>query len=563
MGKTALQRGWSELKQAMNTLRSRKQEGSVLLVTLVTCVILGSSLAAYLEYARQESAMVYRSQTWNMVMPACEAGVEDALALLNRVQSGERGVYGWSSNGTTVSMSRTIGDFRYVVSITAADPPVVTSTGYMKAPVSTNEISRTIKVTTTKSRTGMFGLVAKGSIHLGPGSVVDSWNSAVSGAYRSAVVKSNAFVGAVHGSIAGQGGSSTTIKGDVATGPTGTISAITFTGASSQDLNMSFPDVADPFNPGSAFTPTGGTLTVTNYTTGYQTNTTSAYHAPGTGENVYTNVVTITNTAVPAAPTVFSTFVGNITNSSPPTVGTPFNVLLGSPVNNTVSLPANINGFTTYRNSVLRPNGRYDYDPVTHWRWSATLYVYNTTNYTYVSEQQEVDSVENITYKYILSSENYLMASMSLTGHDEVLVRGHAKLWITESLSMSGQARITILPGASLELYGGTSSGTGAGIDIAGNGVLNMSGDSAAMSVFGLPTAKEVYIRGNGEFVGSIYAPNATLYGKGGGADVQDVQGAAVMGEVSFNGHVNFHYDEKLGDNSGITQWRISSWLEQ
>ena len=541
----------------------RRNDGSILLITLVTCVIIGTSLAAYLEFARQESNMVYRSQTWNLVMPACEAGIEDALALLNRVQTGERGVYGWTTNGNTVELKRTIGDFRYVVNITAADPPVVTSIGYVKAPLSTNEISRTVKVVTTKSRTGMFGLVAKGSISLGPGSVIDSWNSSVSGAYSLAAVKSNAFVGAVNGNLAGSGGDGTTVKGDVATGPTGTITAITFTGTSAHDLNMSFPDVGNPFNPGSAFAPSGGTLTVTNYSTGYQTNTSSAYHAPGTGENVYTNITKVTNSAAPPSPVSYSTFTGYKTNSSPPPAGTsPFNVILGSHVNNAATLPANISGYTTYRNSVLNGSGKYDYDPVTHWYWSATFYVYNTTNYTYVTEKQEVDSVETRNYAYILDSENYIASNISLSGQQEMLVRGKAKLWVTESLVMSGQARITIWPGASLELYAGTSSGTGAIIDIAGNGVLNQSGDSAAMSIFGLPTAKEVYIRGNGEFVGSIYAPNATLYGKGGGNDVQDVQGAAVMGAVSFNGHVNFHYDEKLGDNSGITQWRIASWLE-
>ena len=548
----------------MNTLRSRNNEGSVLLITLLTCVILGSSLAAYLEYARQESAMVYRSQTWNMAMPAAEAGVEDALALLNRVQSGERGVYGWTSNGTTVTMSRTIGDFRYVVSISAANPPVVTSTGYAKAPMSTNEISRSVKVTTTRSRTGMFGLVAKGSIGLGPGSVVDSWNSAVSGAYSLAAVKSNAFVGAVQGNLAGSGGGATTVLGDVATGPTGTISAITFTGDSSSDLKMSFPDVGDPFNPGSAFAPSGGSVTVTNYTTGYQTNTTSIYHVPGVGENIFTNIITLTNTAAPPAPTAYSSYIGSITNSSPPPAGTsPFSVILGSHISSASSLPANINGYTTYRNSVLGGNGKYDYDPVTHWYWSANMYVYNTTNYTYVTEKQDVGSVVTINYKYILSSENYIISTMALSGQEEMLVRGNAKLWVTQSLNMSGQSRITILPGASLEIYGGTANGTAATIDIAGNGVLNQTGDSSKMAIFGLPSATTVYIRGNGEFVGSIYAPRATLFGKGGGNDVQDVQGAAVMGNVSFNGHVNFHYDEKLGDNGGISQWRISSWLEQ
>lgn len=540
-----------------------KEQGSVMLLTLVTCLIIGVSLAGYLEFASQQNEMVHRSQIWNLAMPACESGVEDALALLNRVQTGERGVYGWTSNSTGVAMSRKIGDLRYEVTITAADPPVVTSTGFIRAPLSTNEISRTVRVTSTKARTGMFGLVAKGNISLGPGSVVDSWDSRLTGAYSAAGVKSNAFVGAVHGNLAGSGGGGTTVKGDVATGPTGTISAITFTGGATSDLNMSFPDVVDPFNPGSAFGLSGGVVTVTNYAKGYTTNTTSTWVAPTANQTVYTNVVTRTNTTAPPSPVAYSSYSGTTTNSSPPPAGTsPFNVLLGNRLNNIPSLPADNNGFVTYRNHEVRSNGRYNFDPVSHWYWTTTMYVYNTTNYVYVEERREVESIEDITFKYILRSENYLASNISMSGRERMLVLGNAKLWVTSSLSMSGQSQITIVNGASLEIYAGRTSGSGASIDIAGNGVINEAGDSEKMAIYGLPSCTEVYVRGNGGFVGSIYAPQATLYGKGGGSDVQDIQGAAVMGNVSFNGHVNFHYDEKLGENSGITQWRIASWKE-
>ncbi len=541
------------------------QRGNVLLATLLTCVIIGIALAGVLEHARRQSELIQRSQNWNLIMPACESGVEEALAHLNQVQTGDLAANGWTSNSTGVALSKRIGDMRYEVSISSANPPVVTSTGYLKVPLQTNEISRTVRVSTTRTRTGMFGLVAKGSINLGPGSVVDSWDSRLTGAYSAAGVRSNAFVGAVRGHIAGQGGSRATVKGDVATGPSGTITAITFTGVSSSDLNMSFPDVAPPFNPASAFAPGGGSLRITNYTTGYTTNTTSEHRAPGASETVFTNIVTQTNATPPPSPWVYTSHIVTTTNTVPPPSGvTDFNVLLGARLLRKPNLPASMGSFTTYRNETQGTTqaGKWDYDPVTHWTWTTNAYVYNTTNFTYVAEYREVSDIIIRNYDFVLGSDNYIINSISLSGHDEILVSGNARLWVTESLSMSGNARITILPGASLELYVGRSTGTGASVDIAGNGVLNQTGDSGKMAIYGLPSASSVYIRGNGEFVGCIYAPGATLHGKGGGNDVQDVQGAAVVGNVSFNGHVNFHYDEKLGDNGGITRWRIASWAE-
>ncbi len=539
------------------------QSGSVLLLTLLTCVIIGVSLAGYLEFARQQNQMVYRSQTWNLIMPACEAGVEEALAHLNTVMDQDRAVNGWTSNQTGFALSRTVGDMRYDVTITVANPPVVISTGYMKQPLSTNEMSRTVRVETTKFRTGMIGLVAKGGISLGPGSVVDSWDSRLTGAYSALGARSNAFVGAVNGNLAGSGGGGTTIKGDVATGPSGTITAITFTGSSSSDLNMSFPDVTAPFNPGSAFAPSGGTVSITNYTTGYETNTTGVWVPPTPTQTVYTNVLTQTNYSAPLPPTTYTTQNTTITSASPPPPGTnPFNVIVGARLSNRPSLPANNSGYTTYRNEFRRANGRYDFDPVTHWTWSGTSYVYNTTNYVYVEQTRVADSVQNVSFSYILDSDNYIANSISLSGQNKMLVRGNAKLWVTSSLDMTGQSQITILEGASLELYCGQSSGSGATVNIAGNGVVNQSGNSESMAIYGLPSCTAVYVRGNGAYVGTIYAPQATLYGKGGGNDVDDIQGAAVMGAVSFNGHVNFHYDEKLGDNGGVTRWRIASWSE-
>lgn len=61
-----------------------RQAGSVLLVSLVTCAILGAVIASYLMLVQTQSISVMRSQAWNASLAVAEAGVEEALSQLNR-----------------------------------------------------------------------------------------------------------------------------------------------------------------------------------------------------------------------------------------------------------------------------------------------------------------------------------------------------------------------------------------------------------------------------------------------------------------------------------------------
>src|SRR5437879_5608311 len=57
--------------------------GSVLLVTLATCVILGVLMGSYLSMIKTHHFSVARGQAWNSALVVAEAGVEEALAQLN------------------------------------------------------------------------------------------------------------------------------------------------------------------------------------------------------------------------------------------------------------------------------------------------------------------------------------------------------------------------------------------------------------------------------------------------------------------------------------------------
>src|SRR6188768_2061408 len=67
--------------------KSKTEAGSVLLVSLIITAVLGLTLASYLIMSQQQNVSVMRSQTWNSAIVMSEAGVEDALSLLNKFNS--------------------------------------------------------------------------------------------------------------------------------------------------------------------------------------------------------------------------------------------------------------------------------------------------------------------------------------------------------------------------------------------------------------------------------------------------------------------------------------------
>ncbi len=532
--------------------RSSREQGSMLIMTVVISGIIGLTLASYLSMVQAQHLNVMRSQTWNAAIPACESGIEEALAHLNSIGDADRATNGWVLSTGTYNKTNTVGGARYEVSISSANPPVVTSYGYVAAPLGKGEVSRAVRVTTTRETSGMKGLVAKGSITLGPGSVVDSYDSRITFTYNAATANSNAFVGAVGGNISG----GSIIKGDVATGPGYTISS-PHTGSSANDLSMSFPPVSAPF--ASGFTPGPGTVTVTNFSVGSSTIITNVVPSPFPASGVITNTGSFTNTSPPASG-AYTTQTSSTNTTSWPgasvgTITTNVTAITGAK-----DFPA----AGTYMGSVTTTTTptRYHYNRIDSYSYSITRYVYTTQTYTYSTSTTNAISTTTSSYDYVLDTGNYKTTSISMSGQAEMLVKGDAVLWVTDSFTSSGNARITILPGASLQLYVGDGSGTGSEIKISGNGVLNMAGDTEKMSIFGLNDCTVVKMAGNGAYVGTVYAPNAQLQGKGGGNDVDDFQGAAIVGSVSYNGHFNFHYDEKLGDNGGLTEWKIASWTE-
>jgi hypothetical protein len=138
--------------------------------------------------------------------------------------------------------------------------------------------------------------------------------------------------------------------------------------------------------------------------------------------------------------------------------------------------------------------------------------------------------------------------------NDIILVTGKARVYVTGDFDMANGSRIIIAPGASLQLYVG-----GANTTIA---TLNNAGNCATFTYFGLPSNQSITLNGNDIFLGSIYAPSASLTMGGGGNNALDYQGACAVSTVGLNGHFNFHFDENLKRKGPVRGYQISSWIE-
>jgi hypothetical protein len=102
----------------------------------------------------------------------------------------------------------------------------------------------------------------------------------------------------------------------------------------------------------------------------------------------------------------------------------------------------------------------------------------------------------------------------------------------------------------------------GGNANMAGNGIFNQNGDTAAFQYYGLPGNTSLALSGNASFTGTFYAPNADFALNGGGNNDYDLVGASVTKTVYMHGHFHFHYDEKLGRSNGPIRYRVASWDE-
>jgi hypothetical protein len=284
---------------------------------------------------------------------------------------------------------------------------------------------------------------------------------------------------------------------------------------------------------------------------------------------ILTNSVTLTNTTLPS-PTPAFVLRTNVAAVTVPYPNSPMPAKTADPGPWTPPNPGTYVGDVTryYQNG--NPKGWYqDYQAIQSYVYQtrdytvvlSSGYQYTNWQYTYTVPQTytyTVNTSTNITittqtYDMVFDSGNYQVASLG----GKVYVGGSANVLVTGDISFTGQGGITIGPRGSLNLYM-----EGASTKIAGNGVVNMNGSAFSFMYYGRPSNTSLDIQGNGQFTGTIYAPNADFKLGGGGNDTQDFIGASVTASVFMNGHFNFHYDEDLARRGPQNLYVVTDWQE-
>ncbi len=316
-------------------------------------------------------------------------------------------------------------------------------------------------------------------------------------------------------------------------------------------------------NPAVTTYPTGYNLVLTN--TSDVTSSTYPTGIPLTG-SVQTNTVLTTTVSYPSADTYIGSVTTNttqVTSIIQPSTGSYLGSLSTAIIsysNEHVAPTIFISGTLIVSGSIKNP--KYSYSQYRYTYFSITGYTYQRlVSYTYhridsysgVNFSSPVTVTNVATYQYIFPAGDWKVDS--ITGN--VLVPGNARVLVQSSVSLTGQSKIVINPGASLILYM-----AGETADFGGKGIANNNPDAHNFSYVGLPSNKNVKLSGNTSFTGTIYAPQAQLQLAGGGNNNMDFVGAAVIDSVLMNGHFNLHYPEDLARKDPISGYVVKAWQE-
>ena len=131
----------------------KRNSGSVFIVIMVLTGVIGVTLASYLHLVSNQNVSIMRSMAWNEAVAVSEAGIEEAMAHLNRNRTNRtRDNWNLDGTGTWVIKEKTIGRQKYKVFVEAtAEFPRIVSEGYVLHPQTGAWLPspRTIRVSTT------------------------------------------------------------------------------------------------------------------------------------------------------------------------------------------------------------------------------------------------------------------------------------------------------------------------------------------------------------------------------------------------------------------------------
>ncbi|HEY0863793.1 MAG TPA: G8 domain-containing protein [Lacunisphaera sp.] len=275
----------------MKTSPSRlySQRGSLLIVSMIMCAVIGISIVSYINLGRASQNISNRALYNNGAMNIAENGMEEAMYSINKMVADD--TYSWTGDGWTSANSGEDAQRRwtgytfdqnatgvvrvYVRHADGARAPIilaratVTLGGVTSAP-----IEKWIKVQLAMTSKFANGLVAKNTISFsGTNASVNSWNSdpdndptTAAIPYSTAVDNDNGSVGSVSVTAAvsvnnadiwgyvATGGTPASIGPNGLVGPFGTAAGTVAPGHSSTDFTASFDNVTTPV---ATYTPIG------------------------------------------------------------------------------------------------------------------------------------------------------------------------------------------------------------------------------------------------------------------------------------------------------------------
>jgi hypothetical protein len=256
-------------------LTPQREQGTVLVTTLVMSMLIAIVIAALLFVAQQHNQMTARSRVWTSEIPLAEAGVEEAMALINSRPTTLQSE-GWQRiNSTNFWKQRTFTNAYFHTTIIPSSPSLsavtntIVSIGFARVPLRTNYTRRTV-VAIAKLGPPDFGIVSKTTFTMGNNPYVDSYDSSdprfstTNGLYDFTKRRDRAGVATISTAAGAINTGDGNIYGYAATGPGGTVIGDVGDGAwlagggtgaqpghVTDDYNAAIPDVAvpSPWNP--------------------------------------------------------------------------------------------------------------------------------------------------------------------------------------------------------------------------------------------------------------------------------------------------------------------------
>jgi len=249
----------------------KSNSGSVLVTTMVITFVLGATLASFLILTQHQTFSNARSQSWNQTMAVSEAGVEDALQMINKFSYDKDKLMTWPVDAVSVdnwysyngvdayyTIRRLGSDNRalYFVIISNRNPvaPTITSQGYLRydyefnnVPVTTaaagttsdgfrsRYLARRVHVGTRRDALWTLAMLADRQIDFNGRNVsTDSFNSAdpsmsywgpgaTFGTYDPSLNNDNGDVASNFGIVNSVNVGNAEIMGNVSTGPGGSV----------------------------------------------------------------------------------------------------------------------------------------------------------------------------------------------------------------------------------------------------------------------------------------------------------------------------------------------------